>query len=347
MKRRFASLCASLTVLALLASCAPATSTGGNVGTPAPSASVSAPVSTYQKIDAEAAKKLMDEDASIVVVDVRRPDEYAEGHVPGAINIPNEDIGETRPAALPDLGAPLIVYCRTGVRSKAAADKLAAMGYASVLDMGGIVDWPYEKETGEAGSETPAPSESVEPSKHPAPSGNVKPSESAASTQGPAPSETSKPEATGVLSKFSATDLDGNDVDESILADYDLTMVNVWATFCGPCLREMPELGEIHSEYTDKGFQIVGLVADVLNSDGTLSDEQVQLAKDIVAETKADYLHLLPSIDLYGVLAAATAVPLTFFVDQDGNQVGYAYSGSREKADWMKIIDPLLEEVQE
>ena len=77
------------------------------------------------------------------MVDVRTPKEYADGHVPGALNIPNEDIGSTQPSQLSSTDDKLIVYCRTGVRSKQASDKLVALGFTEVNDMGGIVDWPY------------------------------------------------------------------------------------------------------------------------------------------------------------------------------------------------------------
>ena len=77
------------------------------------------------------------------MVDVRTPKEYADGHVPGALNIPNEDIGSARPSQLTGTDDKLIVYCRTGVRSKQASDKLVALGFTDVNDMGGIVDWPY------------------------------------------------------------------------------------------------------------------------------------------------------------------------------------------------------------
>ncbi|SBW00152.1 Redoxin family protein [uncultured Eubacteriales bacterium] len=164
----------------------------------------------------------------------------------------------------------------------------------------------------------------------------------------PAPDQGEDAETSaGVMSSFSATDLDGDPIDQSIFEDYDLTMVNIWATFCGPCLNEMPDLGAIHAEYADKGFQIVGLVADTLNQDGTISESQVDTAKAAVEETGADYLHILPSQDLFGILSQATSVPTTFFVDKNGAQVGYAYLGSREKNDWIAIIDPLLEEVRE
>ena len=96
----------------------------------------------YHKITAEEAKALIDE-GGVIVVDVRTPKEYADGHVPGALNIPNEDIESTQPSQLGSTDDKLIVYCRTGVRSKQASDKLVALGFTEVNDMGGIVDWPY------------------------------------------------------------------------------------------------------------------------------------------------------------------------------------------------------------
>lgn len=153
-------------------------------------------------------------------------------------------------------------------------------------------------------------------------------------------------EQAGVLSSFSTTDLDGNTVDQSVLADYDLTMVNVWATFCRPCIKEMPDLGELAQEYADENVQIIGLVSDVLNTDGTISEEQVQTARDIVEQTGADYLHLLPSADLFGVLGQISAVPTTFFVDSEGEQVGYAVVSAQSKDKWVETIDAMLAEVQ-
>lgn len=102
---------------------------------------------SYRKIDAEEGKRMMDS-GGVAVIDVRTPSEYAEKHIPGAVNIPNEDIGAQKPAGLDDLDETLIVYCRTGVRSKQAADKLIGLGYRNVYDMGGIVDWPYETVSG-------------------------------------------------------------------------------------------------------------------------------------------------------------------------------------------------------
>lgn len=147
---------------------------------------------------------------------------------------------------------------------------------------------------------------------------------------------------------FLAYDLELNEVTQEVLKDYDLTMVNIWATFCGPCLREMPELGEIHDEYADKGVQIIGIVTDILAADGTLDPDQLDLTNEIIKKTGADYLHLVPTYDLYNLkLKDVSAVPETFFLDKDGNIVGDSYLGAKEKDDWTKIIDKLLEEVQQ
>lgn len=147
----------------------------------------------------------------------------------------------------------------------------------------------------------------------------------------------------GILSDFSTTDLDGNAADESVFADNKLTMVNVWATFCGPCIAEMPDLGKLAAEYADKGLGIVGLVADVTDSDGALDETQMQLARDIVSETGADYLHLVPGEGLNGLLSQVSGVPTTLFVDSEGRQVGKAYIGSNDLEGWKTIADELLE----
>ena len=101
---------------------------------------------SYLTIPQDRAKAEMDaltaEGKPFILLDVRREDEYAEEHIAGAILLPNEEIGTTRPEILPDLDTPIYVYCRSGRRSLEAAKKLAAMGY-TVLDFGGIVDWTY------------------------------------------------------------------------------------------------------------------------------------------------------------------------------------------------------------
>ncbi|MFA6937576.1 MAG: rhodanese-like domain-containing protein [Treponema sp.] len=107
------------------------------------SCAMSAGAENAKKITAEQGKKMVGGKEKIVLVDVRRLDEYEAGHIASAILIPNESISNKKPVELPDLNAKIIVYCRSGRRSANAAEKLVAMGYANVFDMGGIIDWPY------------------------------------------------------------------------------------------------------------------------------------------------------------------------------------------------------------
>lgn len=101
----------------------------------------------YHKITAEEAKDKMDE-GNVTVVDVRTAEEYSDCRIPGAILIPNESIDTEPPQELPDKDAAVLLYCRSGNRSRQAADKLIDMGYTNVYDFGGIMDWPYETDGG-------------------------------------------------------------------------------------------------------------------------------------------------------------------------------------------------------
>ena len=98
----------------------------------------------YTQISQEEAKEMMGRDDGHVIVDVRRQDEYDAGHIPGAILIPNESIGHGAPEALPDYDQIILIYCRSGNRSKQASEKLAAMGYTNIYEFGGINTWTGE-----------------------------------------------------------------------------------------------------------------------------------------------------------------------------------------------------------
>ena len=106
---------------------------------------------TYRQISQEEAKQMMARDDGHIIADVCRQDEYDAGHIPGAILIPNESIGTEQPEQLPDKNQIILIYCRSGRRSKEAAQKLADMGYTNIYEFGGIIDW-----TGEITTEAPA-----------------------------------------------------------------------------------------------------------------------------------------------------------------------------------------------
>ena len=100
----------------------------------------------YTSISMEEAKEAFAKPGNYIILDVRRADEFAEGHIPGAINVANEDIGAIQPSELPDLSQIIFVYCRSGRRSKEASAKLAALGYTNIYEFGGILDWDGEIE---------------------------------------------------------------------------------------------------------------------------------------------------------------------------------------------------------
>ena len=101
----------------------------------------------YVNITAEEAKQIMDSEEGYIILDVRTREEYDEGHIPGAIVIPHEEITEKAEKMLTDKNQLLLVYCRSGRRSKIAAEALVKLGYTNIKEFGGIIDWPYEVET--------------------------------------------------------------------------------------------------------------------------------------------------------------------------------------------------------
>ena len=103
---------------------------------------------SYRQINMDEAITMMEEESSYIILDVRTPEEFAAKHIPGAINIPNETISTEEIPELPDKDQLILVYCRSGNRSKQASEKLAALGYTNIVEFGGINDWPGETVTG-------------------------------------------------------------------------------------------------------------------------------------------------------------------------------------------------------
>ena len=102
---------------------------------------------TYQQVSMEEAMDLMKTEENYIILDVRTQEEYDEKRIPGAILVPNETIGTSEIPELPDKNQMILVYCRSGNRSKQASEKLAALGYTNIIEFGGINDWPGEVET--------------------------------------------------------------------------------------------------------------------------------------------------------------------------------------------------------
>ena len=103
---------------------------------------------TYRQISMSEAITMMEKEKDYIILDVRRPDEFAEKHIPSAINIPNEIIGTEEIKELPNKKQLILVYCRSGNRSKQASEKLVKLGYTNIVEFGGIIDWPGETVSG-------------------------------------------------------------------------------------------------------------------------------------------------------------------------------------------------------
>ena len=101
-------------------------------------------INTYRQITVDEAIALMAEETGYIILDVRRPDGFAAGHIPNAINVPNESIGTSDIPELPDKDQLIMVYCRSGRRSKEASEKLVKLGYTNIVEFGGILDWKGE-----------------------------------------------------------------------------------------------------------------------------------------------------------------------------------------------------------
>jgi rhodanese-related sulfurtransferase len=101
---------------------------------------------SYRQISMDEAVEMMKKESDYIILDVRRPDEFAEGHIPGAINVANESIGTEEIPELPDKAQLILVYCRSGRRSKEASEKLVKLGYTNIVEFGGILDWKGEIE---------------------------------------------------------------------------------------------------------------------------------------------------------------------------------------------------------
>jgi len=150
---------------------------------------------------------------------------------------------------------------------------------------------------------------------------------------------TTAPEATvsddGTLS-FSLTTLTEDTLDQSVFTDNKLVMVNYWATWCGPCVSEIPDLIKISEDYADKGFAIVGVLT---------GDDDIDGAKQFIADQGMNYPVVLPEEFFADYATGIYAIPTTMFFDSTGKQVGETVVGSKSYDDWAGLIDLLLAQV--
>ena len=156
----------------------------------------------------------------------------------------------------------------------------------------------------------------------------------------------SNPEDVKSVGKFETTGIDGKTYTEKVFSDYDLTLVNVFTTWCSPCVKEIPELQELYKEMKEKGVGVAGVVLDTTDEKGNQDEEAVKKAGILQEKTKAEYPFLMPDTTMMnGRLQGISAFPETFFVDKDGNIVGDTYTGSHTLDEWKEIVEKELKNV--
>lgn len=150
------------------------------------------------------------------------------------------------------------------------------------------------------------------------------------------------------LGEFTTQDVNGKTYTQDIFKDYDLTMVNVFTTWCTPCVQEIPELEKLSQNMKDRGVNVIGVALDVLDEKGNINEDTLEKAQLLAKETGATYPMLLPdSTYMNGRLIGIEAVPETFFVDKDGNIVGEVYVGSSDLEKWTEAVEKELAALKE
>lgn len=150
------------------------------------------------------------------------------------------------------------------------------------------------------------------------------------------------------VAPFATQDVNGNTYTQDMFKDYDLTLVNIFTTWCSPCVAEMPELEELYQKMKDKGVGVAGVVLDVLNEKGEIVQSDLERARLLVERTGVTYPVLLPDSTYFnGRLTGIEAFPETFFVDKNGNIVGDTYSGSGDLEYWLSTVEKELANLKE
>jgi thiol-disulfide isomerase/thioredoxin len=149
--------------------------------------------------------------------------------------------------------------------------------------------------------------------------------------------------AADTFPSFSSQTLDGKGITSSIFADKKLTVINIWTTWCPPCIAEMPDLGNM-ARNMPKGSQLVGIVLDAFGDDDI--DEVVIEAKRILSRSKADFPQILPVYEMASVLETVEAIPTTIFVDSKGRIIGEPLVGSRREKDYRASIEKALKSLK-
>ena len=155
-----------------------------------------------------------------------------------------------------------------------------------------------------------------------------------------------KEETFETVGTFTAQDIYGNEVTEAVFSDYDITLVNMMATWCGPCVNEMPDLAQLQKDMSDKKVNIVVVVLDT-GAGEEIDENAVAKAQELAEISDAEMTFMIPDSGyMNGRAANVSAVPESFFVDSNGNIVSEPYVGAKNYDKWMKIVEYELGRLQ-
>ena len=145
------------------------------------------------------------------------------------------------------------------------------------------------------------------------------------------------------LENFKTLDVYGNEVDSSVFSDYKITIVDVWGTYCNPCIKAMPTLQQLFEEYGDRGLNVVGILCDAQNADGSPIPDKILLARDIMDSCGVTFGSILISGNIMqSVMPSISAIPTSFFVDSGGNIVGRMHLGGKPLPEWRGMLDEII-----
>lgn len=144
---------------------------------------------------------------------------------------------------------------------------------------------------------------------------------------------------------FTTKDLNGNEVSSDIFKNNKITMVNIWATFCNPCIKEMPDIQVLNDELKEKGISVIGIVGDSADDKGNVDEDYVQLAKTILEKKKINYTNLVFNKEMVDNLPV-DAYPTTLLIDSEGNVIGKPIMGSKTKEEYEQIILKALDNLE-
>lgn len=253
------------------------------------------------------AQARIDSQLYLNLIDIRDEESYNAGHLPGAGNMPlnllQDQMQQILDSGFSYMDTEIIIYGEAIDDCAKGAETVRSLGFTNVTYMGNFSAWPYDTIT----------------------------------------TEEEIAQSYRILGGMNARDIHGEKVTEAVLSDYRLTMVNVWATYCNPCLAEMPDLARLAADMKDQGVQILGVVSDSVDQNLNRLDDKIALAISIEEMTGANYTHIVPDLIVaQKLLYQISSVPTTFFLDANGELVGYVYVGSRDYSAWKAIIEETL-----